>query len=230
MFHRGLILLSSVALALTANAHSVPSITLEAVFGADRGFEIRANIDPRLILSDNPTSLPPIEAAWYRDQSKEQLKDTFRRAGEYLRHTVTLQFGGKEMAWPEPSFQPMDGASNTSLNAETKEIHLLCTALGKAPGGDFQIVLNKSANTSLILLNSFDGKSERRPQVVFAGEMTRPFALPTGAELEKAELPVDRSARLPAEAVNDRSWWAWVLMIGAVLWIFRRVARNFGSS
>ena len=230
MMRLGLFCILSLILAARVHAHAVPSITLEAVFGADRSFELRANIDPRLIVSDKPTSLPPIESAWYRDQSPDQLKTTLANATAYLRHTVTLKFGDKEFPWPEPSYQPMDGATNLPMTTETKELHLLATVRGKAPEGDFQVGLNQDSNTSLVLLNSFNGKMERRPQVVFAAEVSRPFALPTKDQVVMEAPQVVRPSPPQAQAPTDYSKSAWVLVAIAALWGLRRMSRNFRSA
>jgi hypothetical protein len=230
MTRHGLYLLLTLLLTMQAGAHTVPSITLEAVFGADRSFEIRVNIDPRLVISDKPATLPPIEASWYREQTPEQLKATFARATEYLRHTVTLKFGGNAFTAPDPTFQPMDGSTSAPLTKDTTEVHLLATLHGKAPDGDFQVSLNNDANTSLILLNSFDGKLERRPQVIFASETSRPFGLPVQGEPEIHSTPTIKPTDPPADAPKNYTWAAWFILGVPALWALRRMTRNFRSA
>lgn len=161
-----------------ARAHTVPSITVEAEFSADRSFVLRVNLDPRLFLSTNPTTLPPMEAAWWRDQSDEQKKASLQQALDYVHKALAVIFAGKPIALPAFAFQPMDGAANTPFTPETKEVHLLAEARGKAEANEFQVALGKEANTSLILLNSYAGNGERRPQVLFPGETSRAFVLP----------------------------------------------------
>jgi hypothetical protein len=71
----------------------------------------------------------------------------------------------------------MDGATNEPLKTDSKEVHLLAEMHGMAPGSDFQIVIGKDANSSVILLNSLGDQMERRPQVLFPGETSRAFAI-----------------------------------------------------
>ena len=173
----GLLLLTSLS---AVQAHSVPSLTVEAIFKTDRSYLLRVNVDPRLFLSTKPTSLPPVEASWYRDQSPEQVKATAKSASDYLASALTAVFSGTSSPLPAITCQPMDGATNLPLNADSKEVHLLAEMRGQAPAaaGDFTLAIGKDANSSVILINSVDGKQERRPQVLFPGETSRPFPLP----------------------------------------------------
>jgi len=161
-------------------AHSVPSMTVEAIFNTDRSYLLRVNVDPRLFLSTKPTSLPPVEASWYRDQSPEQVKATAKSVTDYLVNALTSVFSGTPAPLPAITCQPMDGATNLPLSADSKEVHLLAEMHGQAPAaaGDFTLAIGKDANSSVILINSVDGKQERRPQVLFPGETSRPFPLP----------------------------------------------------
>lgn len=161
-------------------AHAVPSLTVEAGFSSDRSYVLRVSVDPRLILSSQPTSLPPTEAAWYRDQTPEQLKATERRSNEYLASALSLVFSGKPQDLPVATYQAMDGASNQPLAVDSKEVHLLAEFHGTLPAAalDFALSVGKDANTSVILINSRNGEQERRPQVLFPGETSRPFDLP----------------------------------------------------
>lgn len=149
------------------------------MFSTDRSYVLRINVDPRLFLSDQPTTLPPVPIEWYRDQTPADLAQTERLAGEYLRRALKLQFGDESLPLPKCAFTPMDGATNMPVGAETKEVHLLAEAQGKTPENEntFQLLLTREANTSMILLNSFDGQMERRPNAVFPGESSRPFLL-----------------------------------------------------
>ena len=61
-------------------AHQVPSLTVEALFSADRSYTLRINVDPRLFISDQPSSLPPVPIEWYRDQKPEELAATKLKA------------------------------------------------------------------------------------------------------------------------------------------------------
>jgi len=163
--------------ATAARAHTVPSLTVEAIFQADHSYTLRINVDPRLFLSTQPASLPPIEAKWYRDQSPDELKKTEQQAIDYLKKAVSLLFATKPADLPTITFKPMDGATNEPLTAESKEVHLLAEMHGMATGPDVQIVISRDANTSVILLNSLGDEMERRPQVLFPGETSRPFSL-----------------------------------------------------
>jgi len=165
-----------------ALAHAIPSLTVEAIFNTDRSYELKVSVDPRLFLSDKPTSLPPAEASWYRNQTPAQLKVTERQSNEYLAMALNLVFSGQTVALPAATYVPMDGATNQPLAAESKEVHLLAEMHGTLPPAalDFAIGVGKDANTSVILINSKNGEQERRPQVLFPGETSRPFALPGG--------------------------------------------------
>lgn len=164
----------------SVQAHSIPSLTVEAIFNMDRSYLLRVNVDPRLFLSTKPTSLPPVEASWYRDQSPEQLKATEKAASDYLATALLPKFSSASAPLPTVTFQPMDGATNRPLGPDSKEVHLLAEAHGQSPAsaGDFTLGVGKDAESSVILINSVDGKQERRPQVLFPGETSRPFPLP----------------------------------------------------
>ncbi|MDB6138914.1 MAG: hypothetical protein JWO94_1986 [Verrucomicrobiaceae bacterium] len=170
-----------------AQAHAIPSLTVEAIFSTDRSYVLRVNVDPRLFLSDKPTALPPVEAGWYRDQTPEQLKATEKKSSEYLASALRPLFSGQVIALPDTTYEPMDGATNLPLTPESKEVHLLAQMHGQVPAGalDFALGVGREANTSLILINSLDGKEERRPQVLFPGETSRAFALPGSADAGK---------------------------------------------
>ena len=160
-----------------AGAHAIPSLTIDAVFQADHSYVLRVNVDPRLFLSAQPTSLPPVESKWYRDQSPEELKKTEQQASDYLKRVLTLLFAAQKAELPTITFTPMDGATNQPLSAESKEVHLLAEMRGSTSAADFQVSLGKEANTSLILINSLGDQMERRPQVLFPGETSRAFSL-----------------------------------------------------
>ncbi len=167
-------------------AHQVPNITAEAMFHSDGAYTLRISLDPRVFLSDQPTSLPPVPADWFTSQSAAEVEKTWTQAGDYLRDSFHLQFDKTTTPLPEPAFQAMDGATNKAISPETAEVHILATMEGSLPEttGEslpFEIQFGQNANTSLILLNSIDGKPERRPQVLFPGETSRPFAVPAAA-------------------------------------------------
>ena len=183
-----LFVLSFLGLFLPVQAHVVPNMTIEAEFARDHSFVLRLNLDPRVFLSDQPTSLPPVTADWFLNQSEEQKKATYQQATEYLKANVGLIFSDQSLALPEAEFVAMDGATNEPVKLDTAETHLLATAKGQVPAGsdNFKLAFGKAANVSLILLNSEEGNEERRPQVIFPGETSRPFKI-TPMPLSEAE-------------------------------------------
>ena len=183
------------AVAGVAHAHVVPNMTIEAEFNAAGGYTLRINVDPRTFLAADPTSLPPVPASWYLEQTPAQAAATHEKAQQYLATSLGVLFDGKKTELPTCKIQAMDGADNTILKADTQEVHLLATASGELPANavTFQIDFAKEANTSLILLHTQVGKTELRPQVIFPGETSRPFQLHVIA----AAPPVDS---LPSKA------------------------------
>lgn len=230
--------------AFQAEAHQVPSMTIEAVFSTDHHYTLRINLDPRLFLSDQPTSLPPVPANWFRDQSPEEVQKTFASAQDYLNRALECRFSGKTAALTGCRFQAMDGASNGPFTEASQEVHLLGEMEGQAPTGQaaFELALLQPANTSLILLNSLDGKAERRPQVLFPGETSRPFPLPASGPsppqpppiLEAA--PKSSTAATPPNAGAPLPWVsitgvaaALIMMVLTWWWKVRPSARPAGA-
>lgn len=164
------------------HAHQVPNMTVEAAFAADGGFEIKVNIDPRVFLSDNPTSLPPVPASWYLDQSEEQRHDTFRQATSHIGRMLKFLLGKEALKEPAIDWQAMDGATSLAVTADTAETHLLGTLRGAVPEGADRFTLEyaREGQVSLILLTTIPGMTEPKVQVLFAGEASRPVAIPAG--------------------------------------------------
>jgi len=187
-----------------ARGHTVPNLTIEAVFAPSGSFRLEINLDPRLFLSDQPATLPPVPAAWYLDQSAAQRLETHAKAAVWLGANLKLHFEAQMMALDEAvaetEFVAMDGATSLPLTAETAEAHLLLRARGTVPegSGDFALSLGKAAQVSLILLNSQEGNEDRRPQVLFPGETSRPFKLVVTAKPRTPEKAV-RDGRLATE-------------------------------
>jgi hypothetical protein len=192
-------LLVWVVTGLPLEAHQIPSLTVEALFSKDRSYLIRINVDPRLFLSSQPSSLPPVPIEWFMDQSEPQKNDTFKAAEAYLQKALKLKFGSSLVPLPPSEFRPMDGATNQPLAESTKEVHLLAEAKGIAPedAGTFEAVLTQEAGVSMILLSSFEGEMEKRPNVVFPGESSRSFRLPFVVEAppKPKVLPAEKLAK-----------------------------------
>jgi hypothetical protein len=165
--------------ALSASAHQVPNMTLEADFDSSGHFLMKINVDPRVILSDQPTSLPPVVAARFLQQTPEQVKATFEKAATYLSETVKLQFGSVVLPLPEVTWQAMDGTTNLPLTTATTEVHLLATIKGTVPAGQgtFALGFGQAAHVSLILLLKNPSLTEPKVMVLFPGETSRPFSV-----------------------------------------------------
>ena len=112
-------------------AHVVPNMTVEAEFTSAGGYTLRINVDPRTFLAAEPTSLPPVPASWYLEQTPEQVAATHEKAQQYLASALGLLFDGKKTVLPACKIRAMDGADNTPLKADTQEVHLLATASGQ---------------------------------------------------------------------------------------------------
>lgn len=184
---------------LQAGAHVVPNMTIEAEFTQDRHYRLRINLDPRVFLSDQPTSLPPITADWYLNQTDSQKQATHAQALEYLKENLGLTFDEQKVLLPDCEFLALDGATLEPVKEDTAETHLLATTSGEVPAGakSYLLAFGQAANVSLILINSTEGVEERKPQVIFPGETSRPFALP---EAPATPQPVATAAAKPGAA------------------------------
>jgi hypothetical protein len=225
--------LLSIGLLLVApllQAHQIPNITLEAMFAADHSYTLRANLDPRVFLSAQPTALPPVEAGWYLNQTESSRRETHLQAVEYLRKNLSLRFGTTDVEWPETEITAIDGSSLEPLKPDTAETHLLAVAQGRVPDGGeaFELIFGPEANVSLILLNSEDGKPERRPQVLFPGESSRPYKLTAAAVMTPppaAEPPAPRGFRLDDALLLL----GLPLIVLVIAWRLRRNGRKRGA-
>ncbi len=166
-----------IALSGLLRAHNVPSMTIETRFKQNGNFDLTINFDPRTFLAADPRTLPPVAGSWFSDQSPEQAAATLEKARDYLRQSVGFIFNGRPIPLPELTLQPIDGADNTPLKPDTQELHLLAKCAAPVPDGatEFQIAFAKAAAIDLILLNALASAAERRPQVLFPGETSRPF-------------------------------------------------------
>ncbi|TDU70911.1 hypothetical protein EI77_02029 [Prosthecobacter fusiformis] len=174
----------------TATAHVVPNMTIEADFNQGGGYTLRMNLDPRVFLSDQPTSLPPVSADWYLNQTDEEKRVTYEKATEYLRANVGLTFNDEKVPLPACEFVALDGATYEEVKPDTTETHLLATGKSEVPEGadSFKIAFGRMANVSLILINGEEGNEERKPQVIFPGETSLPFKITRAAPAEKEAL------------------------------------------
>lgn len=219
-----LLRLLSALLSLTGllGAHNVPSMTIESRFTTGGDFSLTINFDPRAFLADDPRSLPPVDGAWFASQTPDQAAATLEKAREYLRHSISLLFDGKLTPLPELTLQPIDGGDNTPLKPDTLELHLLARCTAPVPGGTttFEVAFAKTAGIDLILLNALEKAEERRPQVVFPGETSRPFIFRSAPPARLTPRPTSQN---PATTI------ALVIAISAVFagWRLLRKYRHF---
>jgi hypothetical protein len=220
-----LLRLLSALLALTGllRAHNVPSMTIESRFTAGGDFSLTINFDPRAFLAADPRSLPPVDGAWFASQTADQAAASLEKGREYLRQSISLLFDGKLIPLPELTLQPIDGGDNTPLKPDTLELHLLAKCTAPVPDGSttFELAFAKTAGIDLILLNALENAEERRPQVVFPGETSRPFVFRSA--------PPPPPPPPPAPQNSTPSTIALVLAIAAVFagWLLVRKYRHF---
>lgn len=164
-------------------AHTVPTITVEAEFSSSREITLRVNLDPRLFLSAQPASLPPVPATWWFEQNEEARAASLATAQAYIEKNLRFQAGDFriERGWKVVA---IDSASSFPLGPNSAETHFLAEYCGSLPddAGEFKVTLDQRAAVGLILLNSTEGKPERYPQAIFPGESSRGFKLPERAE------------------------------------------------
>lgn len=172
------VIASCLLLPLAGLAHQVPNMTIEADFSAQGSYELKINVDPRVFLSTQPTSLPPVEASWYLKQSPAELEATYKLATEHLEKHLKLLFNSLAVPMPKPSWQVMDGTTSGEVTAETTETHLLATVKASLPAGaeNFSLSFAANAQVSLILLLKSSPEMEPKVMVIFPGESSRPFA------------------------------------------------------
>ncbi len=171
------LLLALLCAVLPAQAHQVPNLTLEAEFTSSGEVEFRLNLDPRLFLAEDPKTLPPIPAPWYRDQSETEKAETLKQALAYVKAALTIFFDDQPAGDWSWEFQPIDGATGERFSDETAEVHLLALMKTRCPVGGkaCSVRLEDPAKAPTVLLNSLNQQAERRPQILFPGETSRPF-------------------------------------------------------
>ena len=170
--------LSALALLGTPlKAHQIPNLTLEADFKSTGEVEFRLNLDPRLFLADDPRTLPPVPAPWFRDQSAEEKQRTFAEALKYVQAALTVFFDEQAATGLSWEFTPIDGATGLGFDDATAEVHLLATVKTRCPQQSqaCSVRLEDPAKAPAVLLNRLDEQDERRPQILFPGETSRPF-------------------------------------------------------
>ena len=163
---------------LPCAAHQVPNLTLETEFSPDGAVEFRLNLDPRLFLAEDPTTLPPVPAAWFRDQSTEEKNLTLANARAFVRAAITFFFDDQPVTDPLTwELTPIDGATGLPFTDETAEIHFVAICKTRRPPAaqTSSLRLEAAAKAPTVLLNSLHQQAERQPQILFPGETSRPF-------------------------------------------------------
>jgi hypothetical protein len=160
-------------------AHTIPNLEVNAEFYADETYTLSINFDPRLFLSKKPTELPPLQAEWWLKQTAQQRVATMKQAVEYLHAALVLVWSEKPGQAPVYDITAIDSATTQPVTAQTQEVHLLAHLRDKlsAEQKHFQLQLNAAANAALVLFQRLGEKEEKRPQVLFSGETSRPFLL-----------------------------------------------------
>ena len=160
-----------------ARAHQVPALTVEAEFDGNGGAAFQVNLDPRLFLAEDPTTLPPVPAAWFRDMPELERERTLAEARTYVRSALTFFFGDQKAGDLEWQFDPIDGATGEAFDDSTAEVHFLAKTRTRCPQGATTSVirLETDAKAAAVLLNSLQQQAERRPQILFPGETSRAF-------------------------------------------------------
>lgn len=170
-------LLTCLLLSSSALAHQVPSLTLEADFSPDGAVEFRVNLDPRLFLAEDPTTLPPVPAPWFRDQTEEARAQTLADATAYVQAALSFFFDDQKTAALTWKFEPIDGATGEPFTDATAEVHFLAKCQTRRPdtASASSVRLETAAKAAAVILNRLNQQAERRPQILFPGETSRPF-------------------------------------------------------
>ena len=199
------LILAAMLPALTAVGHTVPTLVLESEFTSGRQCTLSVNVDPRLFLSEQPTSLPPVAASWFLEQDETSKKKTAEQASGYLINSLHLTVGETDLK-PEWKITAIDSANATPLATTSAEVHLLAQWTGPIPAvpGDFKAALDQKCAVSLIVLNGTEGHKDRRPQVIFPGETSRGYALPELAKVEAAASPMPAAKQNAAAVVAQK--------------------------
>lgn len=197
-----------------ATAHQVPSLGLEVDLHQSAPSTIKLDIDPRLVVSSTPTQLPPIPADWYRSLNDADRQQTLESAVRFILGNIVFK-SGQEPVMLNWKFTPVDGSNAVPLSDDSKEIHLLAQATATLHGPDFVVSLGKDCAAALTMIAAVDGTPERRPQVLFPGETSRPVKIVKDLAEPKVEAapapqpPVLPSVQQPALATSEEPSKPW---------------------
>jgi hypothetical protein len=160
-------------------AHTIPNLEVKADFLEDESYTLSINFDPRLFLSAKPTELPPVQAQWWLQQTAEQRAATLKQATAYLHAALSLVWSEKSAPAPAYEITVIDGQTLQPLTETTQELHMLAKLQSKltAEQKAFQIKLNIEANAALVMFQRLGEQAEKRPQILFSGETSSPFAV-----------------------------------------------------
>ena len=165
--------------ACNVHAHAVPTLVVDAEFSAEGRYQVRVNLDPRVFLSSQPTSLPPFPTSWWFEKNEDVLKKTRQQVIEYLNTQLILHFGDTALT-QQWSIAAVEGLSSQPLKQSGLETHLEARSEGAIPSTakNFQLEVKKTCSIAVVLLNGLAGEKEKRPQALYPGENSRRFVLP----------------------------------------------------
>ncbi|MBL9117048.1 MAG: hypothetical protein JNJ83_18725 [Verrucomicrobiaceae bacterium] len=166
----------------------MPSLGLEADLHQRAPSTLKLDIDPRLVVSANPSQLPPIPADWYRSLTDADRQQTLDSAVRFISGNLVFKSGAEPvmLKW---RFTAVDGTTAVPLNDDSKEVHLLAQATVTLSGSDFTVSLGRDCAAALTMIAAVDGKTERRSQVLFPGETSRPVKIIRNLAEPKIEAP-----------------------------------------
>lgn len=199
--------LCTLAICGMLQAHTVPVLVVEAEFGHAREVALKVNLDPRLFLAQQPTSLPPVPASWWFGQDAAAQEKTRRQAADFVSRTLDFSLGATPLqgSW---RVQPIDSASAFPLGEASTEVHLLAEHEGVLPAsaGDFKMAIRKDCPVAVILLCSQAGDAERRPQSLFPGETSRGFPVSALPQATATTVPTSSPGN-GTISLMERMWW-----------------------
>jgi hypothetical protein len=198
-------LLALLSLACAASGHQIPSVQLELEITSGGPHTLRLNVDPRLVISQTPASVPPLPASWYLDQSTEQVAETHEKTIRYISEMFRFDYG-TTTAPSDWTVQPIDGLTNEALSSTTSEVHLLASCIRTPTSGieSLKIGLANEAAAALTIITLIDGKPSRRAQVLFPGETSKPitWTAPQNSPSTEASAQANEPFRWYAEPIK----------------------------